>query len=58
MLTRTSLIKELDDHKYDDASTTLNRIKNILLTSIVEPNENFISVGRREELLSYFITTE
>ena len=54
MLKRTTLIRILDESKYEDVFVTLNKLKNMLLTSLVESDEDFITKGRRTELSNEF----
>lgn len=54
MLSRVSLIKELDEYKNEKPDRVLNRIKNILILSETKSDKNFITLGRREELFNEF----
>ena len=54
MLNRVTLIRIIDESKYEDISVTLNKLKNALLTSTYEKDEDFIKEGRRSELFNEF----
>ena len=54
MLNRVTLIRILDESKYEDVFVTLNKLKNMLLTSLVDYDEDFVKEGRRTELSNEF----
>ena len=54
MLNRVTLIRIIDESRYEDFSLTLNKVKNILITASCERDEDFIKEGRRTELYNEF----
>ena len=54
MLNRVTLIRILDESRYDEISITLNLLKEALINSSYEEDEDFIKEGRRTELFNDF----
>ena len=54
VLHRVTLVRIIEESKYEDLNVTLNKLKEALLNATYKTDDDFIKVGRRAELYDDF----